>query len=106
MQCTLVVGNVVQVSAISFNFFELVVDWVVAISTSADSERFVVASENNFRLIVCVSARGYKRMTRNSFLRGGSRREPQVQVTMFGCEIAQRPNRNAIIQMRLIAMLG
>jgi len=98
VQVAPVLGYGMQVTAVGFDFFELVFVGVVAVRAAAYPQTFEVGFKTDFSLVTFTPPCGDQRMAGNTFLRGRRRRETQIKIALFGRELAQRSNSYKVFQ--------
>ena len=89
MQLAVVVGLAFQVATVRLDFFEPIAVRVIAIGAATHLQVLEAALQGHFALVVCSAPRRDLGMPRHALQAGRRRRETQVQITLFGAELAQ-----------------
>jgi hypothetical protein len=96
VQMPVIGRHTIEIAAIGFELFELVLLRVVTIRAAANAQRAVLAGEPDFCFVVFATTRGDERVARDAFHCRRRRREPQVQISLFRCEFAQRAHGHLV----------
>jgi hypothetical protein len=96
VQMPMVVGNGAELAAIRLDLFHLVQAGVVTVRPAANLQGTEGIGEAQFGLVALAATSGDELMPRHALLRGGRRREAQVEVAALGGELAQRAYRDGV----------
>jgi hypothetical protein len=98
VQVAVVGGDAGKLAAVGLDLFKQVLRRVVAVGAAAHRERPVLAAERHLGLVAGTAPAGDDTMSGDAFLGCGRGREAQVEVALFGGELAQRPHCNDVTQ--------
>ncbi|MNV19571.1 hypothetical protein D3C71_1104420 [compost metagenome] len=89
-------GLAVQPPLEGLDLVDALLRGVVAIGPAAHAQALVTAAQCHLGAVACTPARRCHRMARYALQRGGCGRKAQVQVALFGGELAQLAHRHGV----------
>ena len=88
--------HALQVAFQRLDFFDQLLAFAVAVDAAADKQFLVGTRHGSFGVMVRAAPRRNGLVSQDAFLSRRGRREPQVEVSFLGRELAQFPDRPSV----------